>query len=81
MIRKVRSFATASTKQEFKLIQNFTTHECDSPPTTVTATKEELLAYYKEMVVVRRMETAADALYKGKMIRGFCHLCTGQVSA
>lgn len=45
----------------------------------VDASKSDMLRYYREMVAVRRMETAADGMYKGKMIRGFCHLCTGQV--
>lgn len=49
-----------------------------SPPTNVTCTREEALHFYRQMATVRRLEAAANALYKEKAIRGFCHLYTGQ---
>ncbi|OQN97928.1 Pyruvate dehydrogenase E1 component subunit alpha, mitochondrial [Cryoendolithus antarcticus] len=56
----------------------FETYELDPPPYTMETTKKELKQMYYDMVAVRRMEMAADRLYKEKKIRGFCHLSTGQ---
>jgi len=54
-------------------------HKLDEGPATSTViTRDEALRLYREMVTVRRMETAAANLYKEKAIRGFCHLCSGQ---
>ena len=58
---------------------SFHTFNCDSPSLEVEVTKEQLLSMYKQMQTMRRMEMAADALYKAKLIRGFCHLAIGQV--
>ncbi|XP_055533759.1 pyruvate dehydrogenase E1 component subunit alpha type II, mitochondrial-like isoform X1 [Wyeomyia smithii] len=57
----------------------FKLHNLDQgPATTVTLTKEDALKYYGQMYTIRRMETAAGNLYKEKIIRGFCHLYSGQ---
>lgn len=50
----------------------------EPPSLEVEVTKETLLTMYKQMTTIRRMEQAADALYKQKLIRGFCHLAIGQ---
>jgi len=58
---------------------NYKLHRLDDgPPTCTTITREEALRLYKEMVTIRRLETASANLYKEKAIRGFCHLCSGQ---
>ncbi|KAJ3075040.1 alpha subunit of pyruvate dehydrogenase [Quaeritorhiza haematococci] len=63
----------------FKLAENsFATHNCETPALMTTVTKEELLEMYKNMVAIRRIETASDQMYKQKLIRGFCHLSSGQ---
>ena len=59
--------------------ESFRTYMCDPPDLEVEVTKDKLLTMYKHMNTMRRMEMAADALYKAKLIRGFCHLAVGQV--
>lgn len=51
---------------------------CAGPAPSTILTREDAMHYYRQMVQVRRMETAAANLYKEKAIRGFCHLCSGQ---
>ncbi|KAF8875605.1 mitochondrial pyruvate dehydrogenase E1 component beta subunit [Gymnopilus junonius] len=57
---------------------SFKGYNCEIPDLEVQITKDELLEMYKQMQTVRRMEMAADALYKAKLVRGFCHLAIGQ---
>ena len=39
---------------------------------------DELLTYYREMVLIRRFEERAGQLYGMGLIGGFCHLYIGQ---
>ncbi|CAN8241077.1 unnamed protein product [Cochlearia groenlandica] len=56
----------------------FTAHLCDPPSRSVESSTQELLSFFRTMALMRRMEIAADSLYKAKLIRGFCHLYDGQ---
>ena len=61
--------------------ESYSLHKLDSsPPLESVLTREQFLAYYKEMVEVREMEMAARDLYLKKIIRGFLHVFVGQVS-
>ena len=58
---------------------NYKLHRLDEgPATSTTISRDEALRLYREMVCIRRLETASANLYKEKAIRGFCHLCSGQ---
>lgn len=41
-------------------------------------TREDALDIYRKMQAIRRLETSAGNLYKEKIVRGFCHLYSGQ---
>jgi pyruvate dehydrogenase E1 component alpha subunit len=52
--------------------------ERPAEPTRFQATKEQLLALYKQMLLIRRFEERAGQLYGLGLIGGFCHLYIGQ---
>ncbi|MCW5771521.1 MAG: pyruvate dehydrogenase (acetyl-transferring) E1 component subunit alpha [Rhodospirillaceae bacterium] len=47
-------------------------------PERAAATQEELAAYYRMMLTIRRFEERAGQLYGMGLIGGFCHLYIGQ---
>ncbi|WP_419814768.1 pyruvate dehydrogenase (acetyl-transferring) E1 component subunit alpha [Glacieibacterium sp.] len=52
--------------------------ERPSEPQRYKPTGEELLAMYREMVLIRRFEERAGQMYGMGLIGGFCHLYIGQ---
>ena len=48
------------------------------PAGTNSVTAEDLKAYYREMLLIRRFEEKAGQLYGMGLIGGFCHLYIGQ---
>ena len=49
-----------------------------SPAKPRRASREELLGYYRDMLLIRRFEEKAGQLYGMGLIGGFCHLYIGQ---
>jgi pyruvate dehydrogenase E1 component alpha subunit len=47
-------------------------------PKPYEATKEEMLEFYRQMLLIRRFEEKAGQLYGLGLIGGFCHLYIGQ---
>lgn len=52
----------------------FKAHRIEPPNNVVETSIDELVGMYELMYKMRRMEIAADMMYKAKLIRGFCHL-------
>ena len=47
-------------------------------PESYNASKEELIGFYRQMLLIRRFEEKAGQLYGLGLIGGFCHLYIGQ---
>ncbi len=47
-------------------------------PKTPKVSREELIGYYRDMLLIRRFEERAGQLYGMGLIGGFCHLYIGQ---
>ncbi|KAJ9601406.1 hypothetical protein L9F63_000430 [Diploptera punctata] len=79
----ISSFFTSS-KKSYATEASFETkpfrlhHLETGPSSSVTLTRDDALTFYEQMHTIRRMETAAGNMYKEKIIRGFCHLYSGQ---
>ena len=52
--------------------------EKPNPTGGAATSKDELLAYYRDMLLIRRFEERAGQLYGMGLIGGFCHLYIGQ---
>ena len=60
-------------------LRQFAGHNLESLPSNeVDSTAGELVRFFCAMYSMRRLELSADVLYKGGLIRGFCHLYDGQ---
>jgi pyruvate dehydrogenase E1 component alpha subunit len=55
-----------------------TSKSSTSKSSSKSAGKDELLQYYREMLLMRRFEEKAGQLYGMGLIAGFCHLYIGQ---
>lgn len=75
-----RCMSTVESAEYHLLGQPYKYHKLDGVelPYSATLTKDQGLSYYREMLIIRRFEQEASKLYKEKVIRGFCHLYSGQ---
>ena len=71
MARTAKKAAVPSAQQPPKI-------ERPPEPKRYKASKDELLQFYREMLLIRRFEERAGQLYGLGLIGGFCHLYIGQ---
>jgi len=72
---------TDATAKEVKFTSPYSLWLLDpakGPEMKTTTNKEELISFFREMTLMRRVEMAADVAYKNRLIRGFLHLYDGQ---
>lgn len=72
MAKTAKKTAVASAKQQEPQIER------PQQPSRYKASKDELLKFYREMLLIRRFEERAGQLYGLGLIGGFCHLYIGQ---
>ncbi|CAO1415383.1 unnamed protein product [Diamesa serratosioi] len=76
-LQSTKNYATK--EATFEVNRPFKMHRLESSPSSsVTVSREEALDMYTKMQAIRRIETSAGNLYKEKIVRGFCHLYSGQ---
>ncbi len=71
---------SAATPRRARITPPGADHNLDRPeePHDYKASKDELLEFYRQMLLIRRFEERAGQLYGLGFIGGFCHLYIGQ---
>uniref|UniRef100_A0A0D6QSF2 Pyruvate dehydrogenase E1 component subunit alpha n=1 Tax=Araucaria cunninghamii TaxID=56994 RepID=A0A0D6QSF2_ARACU len=80
LLRRTFSSNSANDSSPFNIETTlpFTEYKCTAPSQSVETSPAELMSFYKDMSIMRRMEITADSLYKSRLVHGFCHLYDGQ---
>ena len=77
MVKSVAKKA-APKKATISADASMSNRERPAEPQSYAATKEEMLQFYRQMLLIRRFEEKAGQLYGLGLIGGFCHLYIGQ---
>lgn len=70
----VRSYSSDEAKSKTYELYNLE----ESPSENVELELKDALFYYKQMLLIRKMENVSSQLYMERLIRGFLHLYSGQ---